>query len=273
MNKMEAEGVKEVNIANFKSYIAAIRDDYQHNADSNAYGEIHELAFKLWKAALLSKDYEIPREIAKKGLQNISMKNWNPAGVLIDVATNAKMIQQFREWIQNWQYGKSQVADLKVKVLFINLFKTKINDSESELVFDKAVYSFVTDKLQLDHMEAHNPNVSNLAKHFAPSDPHELREKYIDSLGNMMILDSDNNNEKDNKPLAEATVYYENMCSGHWLNKLTTSLLSSYHTTVSIAGEDFEVPTEQIFTERASRLRTYFEKIVARDFSAKKVAL
>ena len=82
-----------------------------------------------------------------------------------------------------------------------------------------------------------------------------------------------NNNEKDNKPLAEATVYYENMCSGHWLNKLTTTLLSSYHTTVSIAGEDFEVPTEQFFTERASRLRTYFEKIVARDFSAKTVAL
>jgi hypothetical protein len=36
-----------------------------------------------------------------------------------------------------------------------------------------------------------------MAKHFVPADPHEAREKYIDSLGNMMIFDSDNNIEKD----------------------------------------------------------------------------
>ncbi|MCQ6468382.1 hypothetical protein NPN14_24445, partial [Vibrio parahaemolyticus] len=87
--------------------IAAIKEDYGHNTDGGAYREIHELAFKLWKAALLSKDYEIPRSIAKKALQNISMKNWNPSGVVIDVETHSNMIKQFREWIQNWQYGKS----------------------------------------------------------------------------------------------------------------------------------------------------------------------
>lgn len=66
MNKMEDEGIKEVNINNFREYIAAIKEDYEHNTDGGAYREIHELAFKLWKAALLSKDYEIPRSIAKK---------------------------------------------------------------------------------------------------------------------------------------------------------------------------------------------------------------
>ena len=153
------------------------------------------------------------------------------------------------------------------------MFKTKINSAKTELTFDKAIYSFVTDKLQLDHMEAHKPNPSNMAKHFTPADPHEMREKYIDSLGNMMILDSDNNNEKDNKPLAEAMVYYENMCTGHWLNELTTSLLNDYHTDVAIAGVVFEVPTEQFFNERASRLRKYFEKVIVRDLDSKKVIL
>ena len=273
MNKMEASGAKEVNMDDFKTYIVAIRDDYQHNADNCEYRDIHELAFKLWKAALLCKDYEIPRELAKKGMQNISMKNWNPAGLMIDVTTQSKMIQQFREWIQNWQYGKSATADLKVKVLFINLFKTKLNDAGTELTFDKAIYSFVTDKLQLDHMEAQNPSESNMAKHFTPVDPHEMREKYIDSLGNMMILDSDNNNDKDNKPLAEAMVYYENMCMGHWLNSLTMSLLKHYHVDVPIAGSVFMVPTEQFFNERGSRLRQYFEKIIVRDFDSKKIIL
>lgn len=192
--------------------------------------------------------------------------------MIIDVETHSNMIKQFREWIQNWQYGKSALTDLKIKVLFINLFKTKINDTKTELTFDKAVYSFVTDKLQLDHMEAHHPNESNMAKHFTPADPHEMREKYTDSLGNMMILDSDNN-EKDNKPLAEAMIYYEKMCTGHWLNTMTESLLEMYHKDVLIDGEVFKVPTEQFFHERASRLRLYFERIVARDLNVRKITL
>lgn len=273
MNKMEANGIKEVNISDFKTYITEIRDDYQHNANNFEYRIIHELAFKLWKSALMSKDYVIPREIAKKGLQNIYAKKWYPTGVLIDITTQSKMLQQFQEWTQNWQYGKSVTADLKVKVLFINLFKTKIDSAETELTFDKAVYTFVTDKLQLDHMEARRPNPSNMAKHFLPADPHEPREKYIDSLGNMMILDSNNNNDKDNKPLAEAMPYYENMCSGHWLNELTSRLLQSYHNNVSIAGTNYMVPKEQFFTQRGSRLIHYFEKIVNRSLDSNKVAI
>ena len=269
MNQMEASKTEKVDITEFKTYTVAVNDDYQHSE----YREIHELAFKLWKAVLLCKNHEIPREIAKKGLQNISMKNWDPTGVIIDVETQSKMIRQFHEWIQNWQYGKSGDADLKVKVLFINLFRTKINSDETELTFDTAPYSFMTDKLQLDHMEAKTPDSSNSEKYFDPEDSHEMREKYIDSLGNMMILDRDNNNEKNNKPLAEAIKYYENMCAEHWLNELTITMLNTYHKDVPIAGSMFEVPTEQFFNERGSRLRTYFEKIIARDLDDKKVKI
>lgn len=49
MNKMADEGIKKVNINNFREYIAAIKEDYEHNTDGGAYREIHELAFKLWK--------------------------------------------------------------------------------------------------------------------------------------------------------------------------------------------------------------------------------
>lgn len=273
MNKMQDNGVDKVNISDFKNYICAIRDDYQHNVNNSEYRIIHELAFKLWKAAILCKDYEIPREIAKKVLQNISMKTWNPTAITIDVEMHSKMINQFKEWTQSWQYGKSAAADLKIKILFINLIKTKINEESTELIFDKTVYSFVTDKLQLDHMEARNPDVSNIAKHFSPADPHELRQKYIDSLGNFMILDNENNNDKNNKPLAEAMCYYDNMCADHWLIKEAKSLLNAYHKSVNIDGVEFSVPTEKFFNERASRLRTYFEKIVVRDLDTKKVTV
>lgn len=273
MDNMNASGNKEVNINEFKKFIISIKDDFQHNADNRAYREIHDLAFMLWKAALLSQDYKIPREIAKKAIQCISMKSWSPENIVIDVKTQSTLENQFREWTQGWQYGKSALSDLKIKVLFINLFKTQPSNNKdySELTFNKAVYSFTTDKLQLDHMEAKTPDQSNMAKHFTPADPHEPREKYVNSLGNMMILDSDNNVEKDNKPLAESMDIYENMCKNHWLNELAKDYLSLYHKDVSIAGTQFCVPTEQFFTARALRLQRYFEKLIVRDLDATKI--
>ena len=65
--------------------------------------------------------------------------------------------------------------------------------------------------------------------------------------------------------------YYEQMCRGHWLNKLTFDLLADYHKPVDIDGKVFYVPNEQFFNERASRLRRYFEAIVNRDLYANKV--
>ena len=88
-----------------------------------------------------------------------------------------------------------------------------------------------------------------------------------------MILDNENNNEKNNKPLAEALCYYDNMCADHWLIKEVKSLLNAYHKSVNIDGKEFSVPTEAFFNERASRLRVYFRKIVDRDLDAKKVTV
>lgn len=51
------------------------------------------------------------------------------------------------------------------------------------------------------------------------------------------------------------------------------SLLHAYHKSVNIDGVEFSVPTEKFFNERASRLRTYFEKIVVRDLDSKKVTV
>ena len=269
INKMSSAGEKDVDIDDFKKYLAEIKSDSQHNANSGEFRAIHEFAFKLWKAALLCKDWELPRELAKKGIQNISKERFDPDAVMIDHATRSKMISQFKDWLQDWQYGSSN--DLKVKVLFINLFKTKNDILNKELTFDKAVYTFVTEKLQLDHMEANNPNPSNISKHFTPTDPHEQREKYTNTLGNFMILDDENNNNKNNKPLSEALQYYEKMCKDHWLNKETKELLDNYHNDVQIGADKFPVPTEQFFSERRARLMFYFEKIVLRDLYDTKV--
>lgn len=275
MNKMNADVTEEEFISNFKEYIKRIQDDCQHK--NVEYRDIHELAFDLWKSALLSKDYEFPRKIAKKAFENINAKKWNPIGDPIDSTTHSKMLNQFKEWTTSWQYGKSLTADLKVKILFINLLKTRkvINETKTETIlsFDKTINYFTTDNLQLDHMEAQNPNTSNMEKHFSPVDPHEPREKCINSLGNMMILDNENNKNKNNTPLAEAMPYYENMYAGLWLNDETRELLNGNNNTVMIAGTEFPVPNEQFFSLRGAKLRHYFEKIIDRKLDIQKITV
>lgn len=264
MDSLKSKKIKKVDISDFRKYIEAIRDDDQHNANGGEFKTIHEIAFALWKSALLAKDYEQPRTLAKNIIRNVSLKCNNISAVSLDVSASAK---EYVKWIQEWKYGKSDTNDLRIKVFFITLFKTTYDSKNSRLIFDKAVYSFTTDKLQLDHMEAHNPSENNMEKHFVPSDPHETREKYINSLGNFMILDSENNNNKDNKPLVNAMIYYQKMCKNHWLILETTTLLDKYNTEVDIAGKKHKVPTEAFFNERATRLIKYFELITNRDLN------
>ncbi len=269
MKEMEQKNVKLVDIADFRQFIEKIK-----NNSSNGNVEIkkiHEVAFKLWKAVLLCKNYEIPRDIAKKSLRLINRMTWRPNEFSIDIETNTKMNEQFKDWIQNWQYNTG--SDLKVKVLFMSLFKTDKNNNI--LVFKSPTQrSFLEpNKIQLDHMEAQNPSDSNKEKHFYPSDAHEPREKYINSLGNIMILDSDDNNNKNNKPLEEAMVYYENMASGHWLNCEVQELLNKHNKPVSIAGKTFKIPNEKFFNERSSVLISYFEKLLQRKLDDTQVTL
>lgn len=271
MDDIKKKGKKEVDINDFKHYLKEIKEDNMHSTQSNKYEDIHKLAFTLWQAALLCKDWESPRELAKKGIQNYSKDNYNPSATYLDHSTYLKMKKHFKEWLQQWKYGTNSNNDLKIKVLLINLFKTTKNNDE--LVIDKAVHTFVTDKLQLDHMEANRPDASIIEKHFTPEDSHEPREQYVDALGNFMILDSENNNNKNNKPLAEALQYYDNMCAGHWLTEECRELLDLNHVNKTIGSEKFPVPTEKFFNERRTRLMFYFERLVLRDLYASKISL
>lgn len=50
-------------------------------------------------------------------------------------------------------------------------------------------------------MEADNINHSAEEKYFKPKNIGEQRNVYTDTIGNFMILDSKDNNNKDNRPL------------------------------------------------------------------------
>lgn len=259
-----------IDINNFEKYLRDLATDNEHLIMENEI--IYKWSFEIWKAILYSKDYNIPREIAKSIISKVNFYRNEISSISISAAQAIEMQDELEEWISQWKYGTKN-GDIKAKILFINLFKT--NKSENKLTLNPAVHTFVTDKLQLDHMEADKPNPICAEKYFKPSDANDKREVYVNGLGNFMILDSNDNNNKDNKPLQDAMQYYEKMCPNHWMNKETIDLLSdsTFSNIVKVANEDYHVPNEKFFQERRKRLHKYFRALLSRKLGDKEMQI
>lgn len=254
----------EIHIDAFRKYVKDLGDDWQHKKDE--FSQIHKWSFIIWKTTLLAKDHNLPRSLAKDILSKVYNRSNRIGEVTIQAEFEKKLQDEFIQWTSEWQYGK-QVTDFKMKVLFINLFA--YDKVGNKLNINSAVHAFTTSKLELDHMEAKNPDINALEKYFEPKDPNDNREKYINSLGNFMILDRDDNNDKNNKPLVDAIIYYDNMAKNHWLLCEVKELLENpnYYKTVNINGEEHKVPVESFFSERRSRLQKYFLAILKKDLN------
>lgn len=149
-------------------------------------------------------------------------------------------------------------------MLFINLFE---NSKEHHLLRKlPARIQFNTKAVQLDHMEAEEPDTAAKEKYFEPCNPHETREMYVNSIGNFMIMDRDNNTKKTNFPLQDAMQVYDKMAPGHWMITEVKELLADdkFSKEVVIAGEPYRIPKEEFFNERKARLFSYFYALLQR---------
>ena len=254
----EVGTTKEYDISRFTDYIKGLANDKENVMDE--YKEIHDISYELWRYALLAKDSEIPRTIAKKYIVRNYVGNTDfefKANIDVDLKG------EFREWVYDWKYGSAD-AQLKAKVLFINLFE---NSKEHHLLRKlPARIQFNTKAVQLDHMEAEEPDTAAKEKYFEPCNPHETREMYVNSIGNFMIMDRDNNTKKTNFPLQDAMQVYDKMAPGHWMITEVKELLADdkFSKEVVIAGEPYRIPKEEFFNERKARLFSYFYALLQR---------
>lgn len=250
-----------IKIENFEEYLNQIIDV---SNSSDEIRDIHQISFSFWKFALLSSSAELPRNEAKKVISN---NNVNTLNKVYDIGSLelTKMHEEFNKWIENWRYGKPD-TDLKAKILFINLTNTSFNSTTRLLTYNAVKKTFAVGDLQLDHMEANNPSESAKEKYFNPKNPGEQREKYTNSIGNFMVMDNENNNNKNNLPLVDALKFYEHMCPGHWAVEEVRNMLKDdkYSRKVEVDSNIYRVPTEAFFTERTNRLCKYFEAILSK---------
>ena len=253
-------------ITAFRKYVQEIRDDRENN--NTDFAEIHSVAYDFWRFALLAQNSDKPRNIAKDYISKNYVSN-SDYSLKVTSQESDVLNEEFRRLINAWKYG-NEISQLKVKVLFINLFNS--TKEGNTLIFNKTGTNFKTDKIQLDHLEPDKTNAVASEKYFEPSSKLP-RETYTDSLGNFMIMDAGSNNDKNTIPLQDALEIYDNMAGCHWLIKEIHDLFYENECGVdkNIDGKKYRIPNEEFFIRRKKRLICYFKAILTKKLGDNKV--
>ena len=261
-SKLNTDDIIEV----FKKYVQGIKND---STNSNIeYEQIHRVAYDLWRFALLAQNSDKPRSIAKDYIARVDVSHSDYV-LRVETQQMDALNEEFRRWINAWKYGNEN-SQLKVKVLFINLFNS--NKIENTLIFNKTGTNFKTDNIQLDHLEPDKMDTIAVEKYFEPSSKLP-RETYTDSLGNFMIMDADSNNDKSTMPLQTALKVYDEMAGGHWLVQEIHELFDDDEcgTDKNIDGGNYRTPNEEFFSRRKRRLICYFKALLNKRFDDDRV--
>lgn len=204
----------------------------------------------IWKLSIQSKDATLPRQLA---VNLISANNLNSTSLreytLISKADSATPQDEFNQWIDEWKFG----ANLKVRILFSRLFKLSLeNDVLVNKFFSFGLTEEQVRELELDHMEAQNPSQEFLKYYFQD----ELRDYYINGIGNIMPLPKTENIKKSNLPLIYSFDFYNQVgLDKHFIMDETQKLLK-------IHSDEDGIPTAQFFMQRKIKLIEWFKQCI-----------
>lgn len=236
----------------FNEYLQKLKSADHEKDPSSGFDFINAWARKLWKASLMAKDYEIPREIARMVIENVSAFNNKFSSLAISCRQAEDLGEQFTEWTNAYHHGTRD--DLRIKILFLELLST--NWIDGDLKKTPGLFMYSTDNLQLDHLEPETPNEDFVGLYYQPSVENVTRKDVVDGLGNMMLADFETNVKMSNKPLAKRlTSDYKDQLQGHWLVGEIRTLLEANCVERNAAEEIISVPTDDFFSKRKQRLQ------------------
>ena len=258
--------------SSFKDFIKGLIADKDHTKD--AYKKIHQCAYMLWVASIKGKDYSIPRAIAKRiisqyGHVGFSDDNMDFQGAEINALDN-----ELEKWLNDWNFYSNKT--FAVKILLLNLLLSqRIDEKEaykassvSIMIRAALAYRLDAGKLQLDHLEANIINPASPQSYYLSHDV-EKRQKDVNGyIGNFMILDATDNNQKNNVPLCNAMQYYAGIKTS-WLIEDISSMMKD----PLFFDLQLNVPREEFFIERSKRLKKYFKAFLGKQLDDKQVTI
>ncbi|PMK06289.1 DUF262 domain-containing protein [Vibrio splendidus] len=220
--------------------------------EQNLDSSVQNQAYNLFRTSILSSSAAAPRNMA---IDLIKTNNRNTS-YLFDVAQKVSddvLKGEFSSWLDQWSFDNNK---LKIRILFARLIRLTPDQTTRKLresTIGLSVPQDLVAKMQIDHLEARNPNPSNLVSYF----DHPERAYYVDGLGNMMPLPSKENIEKSNRPLKESFIYFKDagLPESHYLLAETKNLFEMESTD--------GVPNESFFNKRKQLLKGYFLEAIS----------
>lgn len=244
----------------FKAYITELIEDKHHIKEE--YKKIHQCAYMLWVASIKSKDYKMPRAIAKRIISKYGHIGYSAEEMDFLGSEISEMNSELEKWLNDWTFSSNKT--FAVKILLLNLLLSQqieagSEDKVSSVTIKTQVLTYKLDagKLQLDHLEANVIDQTIPEKYYLSNDS-EKRQKDVNGyIGNFMILDAIDNNQKNNVPMCNAMKFYSKI-STSWLIKDIYNMMND--PLYFDLGNN--VPKEEFFIERSKRLKKYFKALL-----------
>lgn len=256
----------------FREYIKNLMEDKNNSIPE--YEAIHKVSYMLWVAAIKSKDHIKPRAIAKRIIAKYGHIGFCPDPIDFHGKEINELDEELDEWLNGWTFSSGKT--FVVKILLLNLLLSQregcadaYKASQTILKLNSALtYRLDAGKLQLDHLEANKYNPANGQGYYSYDDI-EKRTRDVNSyLGNFMILDSIDNNSKNNVPLVHAMKYYKKI-SGSWLVDDINRMIQD----ASFFDKSKNIPKEDFFKERSKRMKKYFKAFLNRQLSQTQITV
>ena len=123
-------------------------------------------------------------------------------------------------------------------------------------------------RLQLDHLEANIINRVNSQSYYL-SDDIEKRQKDVNGyIGNFMILDAVDNNQKNNVPLKNAMEYYKRIEKSWLVDDIECMIKDEEYFDL-----ERQIPKEEFFREITKRLKCCFKAFLRKKLNDTQVTI
>lgn len=216
---------------------------------------------RLWKVAIMAKDYKAPRSFAISLINNNFLGSTDAVMQNITVELNNRLEGEFESWLRSWRYTSSSKNTLSIRILFARLIKMGLNKATMTLTtptIANTISQADVAEMQLDHIEPSKINLVAESKYFKHID----RERFVNELGNMMPLPGAQNRDKSNQPVMESFKFFkESGLENHFILTQTEALFKENRVS-STDNADFYIPTEEFFEKRKEFLIEMFKQVV-----------
>ncbi|MGJ8670915.1 MAG: GmrSD restriction endonuclease domain-containing protein, partial [Oceanococcus sp.] len=235
-----------------------------HDTAKASFPELEKFAFYLINYVLAANDYKRPRKLVSDHFIHDWRKGNSPQTPPWDLARpSSTEIGSFNEWSSSWQYSQKGPG-FRLRALLTRLVRAQLHGDK--LKMGMAFTEFPpAEKLQLDHLEPARANASHSNSYLQ----HPERQRLVNGLGNMMLIDSSNNIQKSNSPMRDCFAHLK--AAGLNDNWLVNELRQLFDINCQTNAGGDKVPTAEFFVARGARLRSLMATVLNADFEEKEL--